>query len=314
MPFLEIIPLYHNMDKEKNNFNTVNRESNLEAYETNGQVSLKAMNFGLWLAKNRRKMRRGFIILLISLSVFFFSFSLYHLVSYIFNGNFRSQLASDGFVLSPRAVTSELNISPISIFPSNGRHDLVVKLDNPNDNFSAIFSYCFSRDEEDVACGNDFILPGAEKYLLILGRDLSSGQDGVRFTLNSISWRRVDARKIASWSEFMSERLNFTIENLKFSAADQSAWSDKIGLNGLEFSVNNLSPYGYYEAPFNILLFSGNELVGVNRHLLINYMAGETRKVNLIWPGNLRSVSRVEIVADLNILDDSIFLKYQGLR
>lgn len=302
------------MSKDKN-FNKdlsreTEREADLNAYDEDGQVSVRAMDFGLWLAKNRRKLIRGVIGFLIAVSAFFFIFSIYNLFIYLNDDS--NDSTNNNLIMSPRKVTEDLQSSAPQIFKSNGRYDLAVKLRNPNEKFSADFKYCFVRAALEIACGDGFVLPGEEKYLLALGRDLSAGTDGVIFKITDIAWQRLDGHQVPNWTEFAGARLNFAVMNINFSSADESGLSDKIDLNNLAFSIKNQSPYGYYEAPLNILFYSGSELIGVNRYLLINFLAGEKRDVNLIWPGALRAAGRVEITADLNILDADVYLKYQG--
>jgi len=80
----------------------------------------------------------------------------------------------------------------------------------------------------------------------------------------------------------------------------------------LEFKITNQTAYAYYEAPLQILLYSGSELVGVQTYSVNNFLAGEKRNVNLSWPGGLQTVSRTEVKPNINILDDDVYLKYQG--
>ena len=61
----------------------------------------------------------------------------------------------------------------------------------------------------------------------------------------------------------------------------------------------------------NIAIFEGDQLVGVNVYHLQNFLGGETRNVKINWPGNFNNI-HAEIVPDLNILDDRVYLKYQG--
>ncbi len=100
--------------------------------------------------------------------------------------------------------------------------------------------------------------------------------------------------------------------DLNFSAGSVSGLSDKVNLNTLDFSVKNQTPFGYYEAPLNIFLYSGSEIVAVNRYILNNFLPGETRFVKMSWPGNFGSANRTDVVPDINIIDDGVYLKYQG--
>ena len=63
--------------------------------------------------------------------------------------------------------------------------------------------------------------------------------------------------------------------------------------------------------PLNIALFDGDQLVSVNKYILQNFVSGEKRNIKISWPGNYRNI-RAKIIPDINILDNSVYLKYQG--
>jgi hypothetical protein len=289
-------------------------EIDLEKYNNEDTVSLRAMEFGLWLARNRQKIKKTIIGFLFAVCAFFFIFSAYGLFNYFLAGDPNKQVTTNNLLLSPRNMTIKLEAAAPEIFKSDGHYDLAAKVRNPNDNFSSTFKYCFRQDGYDVACGEAFIFPEEEKYILALARDLDldKGTAGVSFAISDISWRRLDARRIPDWARYAAERLNFSVSDLKFTSAERSDLSEKVALNSLEFSIKNETPYGYYEAPLNILFYSGGSLVGVNRYLLVDFLSGENRNINLIWPGNLRGVNRTEVVPDINIMDEGVYLKYRG--
>ena len=310
------------MSKDKK----LNPDQDLKRYHDGDGVSLGGMNFGLWLANNRRRLLTIVVILLIAVCAFFFIYSAYNYAVYFLAGNANDQSANESMALSPRQVTTDLEIAAPQIFKGDEHYDLTVKLTNPNDKFSANFNYCFNpaglsadqtastatSTDAGAVCGSGFILPGATKYVLALGQDLGVNPDNLDFKITNISWQRFDAHQIPNWNDFSSSRLDFAVSDINFTPAASNNLSAKIGLNNLEFNVKNQTAYGYYAAPLNILFFSGAELVGVNRYLLTNFLAGESRAVAISWPGNLRGVDRTEITPDINILDDSVYLKYQG--
>ena len=214
-------------------------------------------------------------------------------------------------VTAPRQLVDELRVGPVSLLSGQDKFDLAVDLENPNDKFSAVFDYCFSAGEADIACGRSFILPGERKYVLALAQTVSISQP-VSFRLENLAWTRLSAKLAPDWGEFKAERLNIAIINPVFSSGSRSGLSDQVSFNSLRFSAKNQGAYGYYQADFNILLYAGDQLVGANRYTIQNLKSGEERSASLSWPGNLGSVSRVEIVPDINILDDSVYLKYQA--
>jgi len=296
------------MAKDKN----PNPDKELEKYRDDSGVSVRKMDIGLWLAENRHRIWKIAVGFLIALSAFFFVYSVYGYVIYFLSGNPTEQTASESLAKSPRQVTEDLQLFPVQVFKSDNHYDLAVKTVNPNAKFLATIEYCFRQDGQDTACGADFLLPGEEKYILALARDLNGTTAGVSFTISRVAWRRVDMRQIPDWNQFLSDRLNFAVSDIALSLASASGSAASSGLNTLFFNIKNQTAYAYYEAPLNILLFSGSELVGVNRYSLNNFLAGDSRTVSLSWVGNLRGANRAEIKPAINIMDDNVYLKYQG--
>jgi len=286
------------------------QDLDLKNFKDLSGVSLKEMNFGLWLSENRRRIMKIIIVFLIVISSFFFIYSSYHYVVYFLTG--KTEIQTETLVSSPRNLIKEMTFEDIKIFKNIESSDLAIKIKNSNDNFQADFQYCFEINGQETACGTSFIFPQEDKYILALNQNKINSTDAVLFKIKDIFWSRINKRVIPDWNEFYSDHLNFLVENIEFSGASQSGLSEKINLNSLQFNVSNNTPFSYYEVPFNILLFSGNGLVGVHRYFLDNFISGEKREIRISWPDNLESVAKVEIVPDLNITDDTVFQKYQG--
>jgi len=294
------------MDKDGN----TQKEIDLKNYDDGG-VSLREMNIGLWLSERRQTLLKLLTAFLILISAFFFIFSTYQYIRYFLAGDPNDDFTTDSFVSSPRKLTDDFIISPLSIFSAGDKFDLTIELSNPNSNFLATFDYCFYQDGSQLSCGQSFILPSESQQIMALGTNLNQ-TSGLSFSIEEIFWRRIDTRKINDWGQFSSDHLNFPISELEFSSADKSGLSEKVDLNSLHFSVTNSTPYGYYEVPLDILFYSGERLVGVNRYVLNNFLPGHKRSVNLSWSAPLASVTRTEIRPRLNIMDDVVYIPYSG--
>ncbi len=287
-----------------------NKDQDLKDFQDLSGVSLKEMNFGLWLSENRKKITKIFIIFLITISAFFFIYSSYNYIIYFLTG--KTEVQTENLISSPRNLVQEIVFGETMVYSENNSFDLAISLKNNNDNFEADFKYCFEQLGKEINCGSSFILPKSEKYILALNQKLENGTDAVSLKISDIFWSRINKRTIPDWSEFYFNHLNFLVENIEFSGNSSSGLSEEVGLSSLEFNISNLTSYSYYEVPLNILLFSNNGLVGVHRYLLDNFISGENRKIRLSWPADLEAVSRVEIVSDLNMLNPDVFKKYEG--
>lgn len=295
------------MTKEKN----INSDIDLNKYKESGSLSLGEMNFGLWLSENRSRIRRMIVIALIIISAGLFIYSTYNYFVYVFIGKNTDNIVG-GQLLAPRNAVQDVVVGELKTFQDGDMNDLAIQLTNPNDKFFANFNYCFLAGDQEINCGSAFILPKEGKYLLALGQKIDFSKGNINFKIKDIFWQRTNAHQISDWDSFALSRLDFAVSDINFATAARSGLSEKINLNSLDFNISNRTPYSYYEVPLNILLFSGNDLVGVNQYLLKNFKTGQTESVKLSWPGNLNYVSRTDVQPNLNILDNSVYLLYQG--
>jgi hypothetical protein len=299
------------MSKDKNS-----NDIDLNKYEDLNGLSVKKMNFGLWLSENRAKIMKIIVVILIVLSGFFFIYSGYNFVVYFLHNssNADDSNATKISVVSPRNVVSDIIYGKPYVFKSGETYDLVVDAKNPNDKFSVHFEYCFNINEKQIKCSQGFLMPLEEKYIMALGQKVSEDTSAISFVVTNPSWQRIDNHSIQDWPSYASQHVNVDLENISLVPAGESGLSEKDNFDSLEFTITNRSVYAYYEMPLNIAFYSGSELVGVNRYVLKNFLAGEKRSIRMSWLSSFSGASRTEIRPDLDLLDDSIYLKYQGAQ
>jgi len=297
------------MSKDKN----IN-DIDLNKYEDANGLSIKKMEFGLWLSENRAKLLKILVVLLIAISAFFFIYSTYNFIVYYFNNKQDDANNSKIVVASPRVIASDIISSSPYIFKSTSGYDLVASVKNPNDKFSVHFQYCFIVNETNSICNSGYLMPSEEKYVLALGQKIDSAAPIISFKINNVTWQRIDAHKITDWSAFVNDRMKFILTNVNLKLASDSSADDKQYQDSLEFTITNNSAYGFYEVPLNIAFYRGDELAGVNSYIVENFSAGESRNVNLSWASGLSGITRTEISPSIDLLDDSNYSKYQGAQ
>ncbi len=290
------------MDKNKNL-----EEDRLRSYDDPTGVSWREMNFGLWIAEHRRLLTRATTVFLILLSAFFFIYSTYAYIIYFMRGPIDNQ--PENQVVSPRNVVDSPVLEVVRALPRGSDYDLTIKIKNPNDNFWADFSYCFYQGETKLECSQSFLLPSEEKQIMLLGSKITTSA-GLSFKIEDIFWNRINRRVIPDWPAFLAERTDFIISDVQFLNASKSGLSELVKFNTLEFSIYNHSAYNYFEAPLEILLYSGGQLIGVERHLINNFMAGEAREIKISWPGDIGNVDDIKITPRIHVIQDDVYLKY----
>lgn len=296
-------------------------EKKLKKYEDLGGLSTKKLNFGLWYAKHAIQIKRIINISLILVSFASWSFTIYSYAHYYFIGAAEDEkitaeltapnLVSHTFFL--RKSSKELALSNVSyIKTSQDKHDLYIKIQNSNENYWAEFDYCFNINGQNIDCGKNFILPDEEKHIMALAQEVGGNARAAIFNINNIVWRRINPHKIIDWDSYEKEHTDITIDNINFTPPKASGLSEKINLGVLSFTATNNTAYSYWDVGFNILLYRGNSVAGVNRYKLSEFMSGETEEITISWPAEIKQTSGVDVEVEINILDNDNYIDPEG--
>lgn len=296
-----------------NNIRNKNNEINLRNDKKTKSKSFDKFNLSLWFLKNRRKLFIGTVLFLFILSVVLFLFSFYNIYDYIRGIDKENkdleELTNIGVTLNPSRTAIELEYNGIQYFSHDGKYDFLAKVKNPNPNFFSNIVYCFYDGEVELACGGSLIYPNENKYVMILSVSLKNRPDNLSFSIKNTSWERVDVKKYPDWNAYYSERNNFMIADSVFKADKIDGSSGYV--NNVSFSIKNNTPYNYWEVPLSIILFKNNNVVGINKYTISEFMSFDQKKVNLSWINSIKSVSDILVIPDFNILDEDNYIKYK---
>ncbi len=296
-----------------NNIKNKNNEINLRNDKKETSKSFDKFSLSLWFLKNRRKLFIGTVLFLFILSVVLFLFSFYNIYDYIRGINKENkdleELTNIGVTLNPSRTAIELEYNGIQYFSHDGKYDFLAKVKNPNPNFFSNIIYCFYDGEVELACGGSLIYPNENKYVMILSVSLKNRPDNLSFSIKNTSWERVDVKKYPDWNAYYSERNNFMIADSVFKADKIDGSSGYV--NNVSFSIKNNTPYNYWEVPLSIILFKNNNVVGINKYTISEFMSFDQKKVNLSWINSIKSVSDILVIPDFNILDEDNYIKYK---
>jgi hypothetical protein len=295
--------------------NDLDKKLDLSSYEDpSGGISTSKLNIGLWIVSHRRQFILGVIAFLVVLSVALYSYSIYNYIDYLFFGGKQERAAIEDLAEMP-AVVGKASTTPIvvltaDVFLNNKKYDFLGKVSNPNPNFFAEVSYCFVSGTVDLACGSTGIFPGETKSVSALAKSFSSRPLGVSLVIKSTGWQRVNAHSYPDWPKFASDHLNFVVSSSTFKESSASGLSEKNEIDLLEFNVTNKTAYNYWEVPFNIILSANGKPVAVNRYAVGKLISGETRNVKISWANNIPQPDDISITPDLDITDESVYMKY----
>lgn len=292
----------------------------VERYKDVEGLSTRKLNLGLWYVEHRQLFKNIIIGFLIVVAAVSWSYTLYGLAYYVMRGMDEDNLLAEQLVQTSTIghnYIASLGAKDLKYFPvnilvsSNNKYDLAALVQNINDRWYVEFDYYFLAGNEIFGRAHSFILPNEEKYLMALAQEFGVKPGQAQLVLENINWSRISRHKIPNWQDYKNSRLDIIIENAKFTPADTSKLSEKISLNQIDFEASNKTAYNYWQVDFQIVLFRGMDIVSVNKVSLNEFMSGEHRPVQVRWPGKISRVSKVEVIPELNIMKDDIYIKFE---
>lgn len=282
-------------------------------------VSTRRLESGLWYLRHRKHFFLGVIVFLSLVSLGTMGYSLYKFSHYIIVGRDQDEqlyqdIGSSQFQLIRQEPAGDLvQISDVSLLlQQNNQADIVAKVTNGNPRAVLNLEYYFNVSGEQIGVGNDFVLPGDTKYIMALNQKLTSIQSGAELVITETRYTALPRGVYPIWQEYRGERLNLIVENATFVPGQDSGLSEKISLGELRFTITNQGGYSYRQLPLAIVLRQGQRIVSASRYFIDNFRSGEQKTVNLSWPGSWVGINQIEIIPDVNILDEYIYLQYSS--
>lgn len=279
-------------------------------------LSDQQLRYGYWYVTHKEQLKKLLNGFLIAFSVICYSYVLINtIIFYGFQYNdYRQGIDTISLdYVNVLGVHNQNQILPLDVLSrkviasSDGKIDIVALVKNPNQRWAlASFDYSFSVSGKVYPKQQSFLLPGEQKYVLLLNVDgLGSGTPQI--FIDNYQWQRV-----TNYDLWAPERLKFTIKNKQFVAARQGEISDRLPVSEATADISNDSAYNYHEVELQVALFSGNTLVGINRIPLQDFKSGDKRSISARWTQSLPVVTSVDIIPTVNIIDQSVYKDFKG--
>ncbi|MEA3463701.1 MAG: hypothetical protein U9R14_01315, partial [Patescibacteria group bacterium] len=293
----------------------------IKKYKDVEGLSTKKLNFGLWYVKHRRQLCLLLIVFLIIIASVSWAYTIYGFAYYIVRGmNEDERLIREmaqtniiGHNYIKQIAAKDLKYYPIKILNSTkGKYDFIVKIQNPNQKWRAEFDYYFLASGKNINRARGFIFCGETKYIIALAQEFSSKPTAAKLVIENISWSRINQHKVADWREFADNHLDIIIRDVEFKPGKQSGLSEKISLNQLNFTAVNKTVYNYWDVSFIILLYQGQNIININKYSANDFMSGQERQIQAVWPGEIVRVGGIEIIPEINIMDEDNYIRYEG--
>lgn len=296
-------------------------EEKIKNYTSAEGITTKQLEIGLWYIEHKKRLKNILIYFLILISAISWTYTIYGFAYYIARGmgedeiliKQMAQINGAGHDYVVRISAKDLAIGPVEVIKSSeGKYDFYASLKNDNVKWWVEFDYYFTAAGKSTEKTKGYILPDGVKYLAALSENFLYYPEDSRLVVENIKWRRINQHEIPDWKIYEADRLNIGISGIEFIPAISNPLSEKIGLNRLNFNAINRTAYNYWSVDFTILLYSGGKITGINHYVLDDFMSGQDRQVGMSWSGDSGRVSSVEIIPEINIMEDGIYIKYEG--
>ncbi len=291
-----------------------NKKTSLEQYQDpSGDFSNQSLKLASWYIKNKETLKKILIGFLIFFDTIFMIWGLFGIGKYLFYDSIITDKILNSMTSDELSVTkirevyspNDLVFKDNKIFlGANKKYDLATKIFNPNERWLATVNYRFVFNGGKTEDKTEIILPNQERYFIFYGLEANSQPNNFKIEIINIKWQRINEHKINDITSFVSQRINFSTENLKASRA-----VDTKNIF-LQFIIVNNSIFAYKQTQFNILFFSDNNLVAVSPIYTNNFLAGERKKIELTSLSDVDKIDEVKIETLINIFDKTVFLDY----
>jgi len=191
-----------------------------------------------------------------------------------------------------------LEASNTSVLPlGNKKYNLIAFIENQNNDWSITeFDYTFIINGQAIESEKGFLNPGEKRMLLKLGYKSKEAIKDLEVQLDNIKWRRFDNNVPV---------INWGISNLKFYPVTRKTVDKKTEEipAHVNWAAENLSLHHFWDVGFQVVLFSGCKVVGVQEINASNFISLEQRDFKIPWLEDLPRISKTEVFPILNWLD-----------
>ncbi|MFA5134012.1 MAG: hypothetical protein WC459_04385 [Patescibacteria group bacterium] len=275
------------------------------------KLSEQELTVSYWFLSHKELLRKILIGTIGGIAGIFLLYSLWGLIDWAFisgpkeRANLKTILQ---IKVNPNALAgiaaSNINFSEPEVFSSGvGRYDFVAKILNPNEKWWANFDYSFVGEGLSGEVKKGFVLPGETKYITELGVEKPFRPRNIRLVINNLKYHRINPHEISDYSKWRDEHLNIGISDKAFNSASVN----KKDISTLSFKAANNTAYSLWSVGFYGILWRGDELVSINYLTAENFSAGETRDLQMQFYEGLPSITKYEVVPELNIFDENSF-------
>lgn len=250
---------------------------------------------------HKEDFRKWYIIVLLALAVFMSVFVITNTVLYFIGGPLNSRLVLgmvedtvDYAGIRARSVPTHIAVPETFVIPAGeSRLDLVAPVTNPNSDWFATVTYSTSLSGRNADPLHVVINPQSEGYLTAFGLT-GSDQSNAQMIIERIDWQRVDHRQ-------PPPEINFRVDNINYSILTAAGTT----VHQITADITNASFTSFFEVPFIVLLYRGDQIVGVQYTDVAPFDVSSTQSISVKLGNVAGTVTGTKIAPVLNLLDRS---------
>lgn len=195
-----------------------------------------------------------------------------------------------------------VQVSSVEIFKiGEDDFDILAKLYNPNLEYgSSQVDYDLvlldEGDKElDKRSASFYILPGQRKYLFLNSVKSNFDLRFAKIIVKNAKWEKLQL--------FDPQSVKFPINSGQFKT------------DSFDAVIFNDSNFDFDTVDIGVILYDVNDnVLGINLTNVNTLLARTERYFKVIWPRSINNVSRVEVQAQTNLLENSNFIKEHGTQ
>lgn len=286
-------------------------DSQINLNEAVGGVSGQELRWSQWWVDHRERVGRIATGLFIVADAVLLGVGIWGFTDWLAFGGLKEeqairQMTGAGYGQFPDLGLQEVRLdAPIVLPAGSGKVDVLVPVANPNPRFWAELRYRLVIGGTERPLRTAFILPGQTKYLAELAAPTDTGASA-EVKVERRVWHRATPSGGLDQQAFADARLDIRAENAVYRPAVSGATSVS---SSAAFTLVNDTVFSYYDVGVLVLLYNGDAIVGVNENRLDTLPARSRRPMEIFWYQPLPSVSKVEVVPDINIYDPDAYRK-----
>jgi len=272
-----------------------------------------ALKISYWYVSNKVLLRRIFIGILAGIAGLIWLFALWNLLDYFViswgrNQRMMQELVNNQ-VFSQQWINANMprpiEVGTARVFKSGEDYDFLSRISSSSPKYWAEYDYNFTYSGGETAPGEGFVLPISEKWVSKLSQESDSRPSNSKLVISNIMWHRIDPAEVPNYEEWRDERLNLEITDIE----QTTEGLDGAAVAKTKFNVYNRSAFGYYEIGFHVIPYRGSTPIGVNYIVIDSLESGEKREVEVSWFDSLAQVSKIEIEPEVNLFDESNYIR-----